>query len=365
MQRVELEHKSYPLYILLDEEFNVIKNVLRYIKFLDNTGKAPNTIKSYCYHLKLFYKFLSQSNLSLEDVNYEKLANFVGWLRNPSGHVNVENIDSKKAKRAESTVNSVLNATINYLEFLSRSGDVVALDLFKMERGRQFKSFLHHITKGKLRRKNTLKLREKKKVIKTLSRDEVKEIIEACHSFRDKFLILLLYEGGLRIGEALSLRLEDIITWDNEIKIVPRDETLNETYIKNKKERIIHVTRELMGLYTNYLVHEYCEELNHDYVFINLRGQNIGQPLKYHSVADLVKRISKRTGIDFNLHQLRHSHATDLINNGWDESYVQKRLGHAHVQTTRQFYVHPSNNHMKKEYKRYLAMREVDENDSN
>ena len=68
VQKVIVEEKSYPLYILLDKEFEVIEPVKRFIKYLDNTGKAPNTIKTYCYHLKLFYEFMSQSTIELGDV---------------------------------------------------------------------------------------------------------------------------------------------------------------------------------------------------------------------------------------------------------------------------------------------------------
>lgn len=298
-----------------------------------------------------------QSDISLKEINYEDLSNFVGWLRNPSGFINIDNLRPVVSKREESTVNLILNVAVNYLEFLERSNELKKIDLYKMRMGRGSKSFLHHINKGKLYKKNTLRLREKKKLLKVLDRKEVKQIVDACHSLRDKLLILLLYEGGLRIGEALSLRLEDVITWDNEIKITPRDENVNEAYVKNKKARSVHISKELMGLYTDYLVHEYNEELEHDYIFINLRGPNLGQPLKYHSVSDLVKRIVHNTEIEFNLHKLRHSHATELVNNGWDPSYVQKRLGHAHVQTTLQTYVHPSNEIMKKEYKKYLLQK--------
>src|SRR5699024_775219 len=117
-----------------------------------------------------------------------------------------------------------------------------------------------------------------------------------------------------------------------------------------------------MGLYTQYLVHEYLDNLNSDYIFINLSGPNKGHPLKYNSVADLVKRISRKTVIDFILHQLRNTHAQVLINSSWNESYVQKRLGYANVQTTRQFYVHTSNEYMKKQYKKYLDMRKDENN---
>ena len=54
---------------------------------------------------------------------------------------------------------------------------------------------------------------------------------------------MLMYEGGLRIGEVLSLRIEDICTWDNKIHITPRDHNENGAYIKLKKERQLMLAR--------------------------------------------------------------------------------------------------------------------------
>nr|AEP69224.1 transposase A [Staphylococcus cohnii]AEX07582.1 transposase A [Staphylococcus cohnii]CAG29647.1 transposase A [Mammaliicoccus lentus] len=359
VQKVIVEEKSYPLYILLDKEFEVIEPVKRFIKYLDNTGKAPNTIKTYCYHLKLFYEFMSQSRIELGDLQFEDLANFVGWLRNPAGHLKVIDIQPKKAKREETSVNSILNAVTSFLEYLNRTENFKAIDMSKEARGRNFKGFLHHISKGRSYKKNILKLRVKKKLVQVLEHGQVKAIIEACHTKRDKLLIMLMYEGGLRIGEALSLRIEDISTWDNQINIRPRDHNENGAYIKLKKERTIDVSKELMALYTDYLVHEYGEDLDHDYIFINLKDSYFGHPLKYQSVLDLIRRLGKRTGITFTAHILRHTHATELIRSGWDGAYVQKRLGHAHVQTTLDTYVHLSDQDMKNEYKKYLQGRET------
>ncbi|HFD7529489.1 TPA: tyrosine-type recombinase/integrase [Staphylococcus aureus] len=374
VQKVIVEEKSYPLYILLDKEFEVIEPVKRFIKYLDNTGKAPNTIKTYCYHLKLFYEFMSQSRIELGDLQFEDLANFVGWLRNPAGHLKVIDIQPKKAKREETSVNSILNAVTSFLEYLNRTElnavtsfleylnrteNFKAIDMSKEARGRNFKGFLHHISKGRSYKKNILKLRVKKKLVQVLEHGQVKAIIEACHTKRDKLLIMLMYEGGLRIGEALSLRIEDISTWDNQINIRPRDHNENGAYIKLKKERTIDVSKELMALYTDYLVHEYGEDLDHDYIFINLKDSYFGHPLKYQSVLDLIRRLGKRTGITFTAHILRHTHATELIRSGWDAAYVQKRLGHAHVQTTLDTYVHLSDQDMKNEYKKYLQGRET------
>ncbi|WP_039230549.1 tyrosine-type recombinase/integrase [Bacillus thermotolerans] len=82
------------------------------------------------------------------------------------------------------------------------------------------------------------------------------------------------------------------------------------------------------------------------------------KPLKYQSVLDLVRRIVKRTGIEFTSHMLRHTHATQLIREGWDVAFVQKRLGHAHVQTTLNTYVHLSDQDMKNEFNKYLERKE-------
>lgn len=355
VQKILVENKPYPLFILLDNEYQIIEPVMSYIKYLDNTGKSPNTIKAYCYHLKLFYEFMNQKEITLSDISFEQLADFVGWLRYPTP-TNVIDLQPKEAIREESTVNTILNAVMSYLEYLSRLGKFKSIDVFKQARGRKFKGFLHHINKGKYR-KNVLKLREKKKQIKTLTPEEVKQIVDACHTKRDKLIIMLMYEGGLRIGEVLSLRLEDIATWDNQIHLTPRDVNINGSYIKLRKGRTIHVSKELMALYTDYLVYEYGEDLEHDYVFISLKDKYYGEPLKYQSVLDLVRRIVKRTGIEFTPHTLRHTHATQLIRDGWDAAHVQKRLGHANVQTTLNTYVHLSNKDMKHEFQKYLDGR--------
>ncbi len=66
VQKVIVKKKSYPLYILLDNNFDVVEPVKRYIKHLDNTGKVPNTYKSKCYHLKLFYEIIRQRGVLAE-----------------------------------------------------------------------------------------------------------------------------------------------------------------------------------------------------------------------------------------------------------------------------------------------------------
>ncbi|RCW77143.1 phage integrase family protein with SAM-like domain [Saliterribacillus persicus] len=65
---------------------------------MDNSGKAPNTIKTYRYHLKLFYEFMSQRGIGLEELKFKEMSNFVGWLSNPTEEVKVIDLKPKKAK---------------------------------------------------------------------------------------------------------------------------------------------------------------------------------------------------------------------------------------------------------------------------
>ena len=133
VQKIVVENKNYPLYLLLDNHYEIVVPVMRFIKYLDNTGKSPNTVKTYCYHLKQFYVFIGQRKIRLEDVNFEELANFIGWLRNPTEDINVIDIKPKEAKREESTINAILNAVISFLAYLGRIGNLEKLIFLRMQ----------------------------------------------------------------------------------------------------------------------------------------------------------------------------------------------------------------------------------------
>jgi integrase/recombinase XerD len=359
VQKISVDNKPYPLYILLDDEFRVVDIVMKYIKFLDSTGKSPNTIKTYCYHLKLYFEYIKQIKKEPEEIGFEDISNFVGWLRNPTGKINVYNLVPQEAIRTETTVNLIINAVTSFYGYLERLGAFEDSSFFYKETKfpKHYKSFLHHATKCQTQKKNIFKLKVKKKLIKVLSREQIKDLLNACNNIRDKLILMIMYEGGLRVGEVLGLRHEDIVSWDNQIKIVHRQYNVNESYAKSMIDREVDVSKEVMKLYTDYIINEYDDEVGSDYVFINFRGMNYGEPLKYHSVLDLFIRLKKKTGIEVTPHVLRHSHATELIRNGWDAAYIQKRLGHVNVQTTINTYIHLSNDDMKEKYKEYLQRK--------
>lgn len=363
VQRVRLPNSNRQSWLVIGDDYLPIEPIQAYLKYLESLERSPNTIASYAGHLKLFWEFLQLTHLDWREVNLEKLADFIHWLRSPEPKV--VQIQPVVAKRTERTINTILSAVCSFYEFQERIGTTEGVNAYRyqFQPGRKYKSFLHHINKGKEVRTRLLKVKEPKKFPGCLTPEQVKLLVDGCNRIRDRFLVCLLYETGLRIGEALGLRHEDIYsTGENEIHIVPRTDNFNGARVKGTSERVVHVTKELMRLYSDYLIEEYPEDIDCDYVFVNIWEGNRGNPMTYAAVDSLFKRLRKKTGLNVHPHLLRHTHATELIRADWDMAYVQKRLGHASVQTTINTYTHLDSNDLKKAYKQYLGKKKDDSN---
>jgi integrase/recombinase XerD len=89
-------------------------------------------------------------------------------------------------------------------------------------------------------------------------------------------------------------------------------------------------------------LHTEYGDCDSDYVFVNLWGQPQGHPLTYAAVYDLVRRLRRRTGLDFDPHWYRHTYATRLLRAGTPVEVVSKLLGHASITTTLNVYGHLS-----------------------
>jgi integrase/recombinase XerD len=334
-------------YMLVDENGTPVIPVTKYLKYLDNTSKANNTLKSYCHHLKLFFQFLKQKNKSYKDADIDLLSEFISWLRNPHQHANTIQLKETKAKRAESTVNTILTCIIGFYDYLMRVEDYEKdlSDKIKKQisnNHRSFKPFLHHISKGKTMNKNILKIKEPRRKILTLSKKQVQAIHDACSNIRDELLIRILYEGGLRIGEALSLWIEDFDTGTTSVRVRKSKTT-------NGQGRKVYISADTINLFQDYLIDIHDSDTN--FVFINLSGPNKGNPLNYRATYDVVERVKRKTGINFTPHMLRHTYATELHEHT-DISIIQKLLGHANIQTTIHTYVHPSDETIRKEWEK-------------
>lgn len=358
VQRVRIPNSDRVTWVVLGDDYLPIRPIRVYLRYLENIERSPNTIHTYANHLQLYWEFLQDSHFNWLEVTLESLADFIHWLRSPEPRVVA--IQPQESKRSEKTINAILTAVCGFYEFQERLGATEGIDVYRyqFQPGRKYKSFLHHINKGKEVRTRLLKLKEPHTFPGILTPEQVKRLISACSCLRSKFLICLLYETGMRIGQALGLRHEDIRSWDNEIQIIPRSNNANGVRAKSKDPLVIHVSKELMTLYSDYLLNEYPEDVDSDYVFVNIWEGEVGKPITYSTINELFRQLEKKSSIKVNPHLFRHTHATELIRQGWDMAHVQKRLGHASIQTTINTYTHLTNDDLKSAYQQYLEKRE-------
>ena len=158
---------------------------------------------------------------------------------------------------------------------------------------------------------------------------------------RDAVIMELLYATGLRVGELVSLDLQDV--------------DLSESYIrcmgKGSKERIVHLYPKALEELRRYLKSARIALLGHrrtePSLFVNHRGERLTRQW----VWTILKTNARKAGIEQNItpHTLRHSFATHLLQNGASLRHVQELLGHSSISTT-QVYTHLTNGYVQKEY---------------
>ena len=347
VQRVIMPGSQMESWTVLGDDWVPLEPVERFLAYLAAIERSPNTVKAYAHDLKDWFVFLAGRGLDWQTVTLEDVAGFVAWLRLPpaarAGQVLV--LPTAEHHCSESSVNRKLAALSTFCEFHARRGAPLSGLLTTMmpagKGGAQqssFKPFLHHVTKGMDQRRRVIKLRSSAPQARVLTVGEAQSILDACGHLRDRFLFALLLDTGMRIGEALGLRHEDLAIAERQVTVMPR-ENANHARVKGGRSRHIPASGELLRLYADYLNTEYGS-LDSDYVFVNLWGRPHGAPLTYPAVYDLVTRLRRQTGVLFDPHWFRHTYATWLLRRGAGMEVVRDLLGHASITTTVDTYGH-------------------------
>jgi integrase/recombinase XerD len=327
---------------VLDERFESVEPIEVYLAHLVAIERSPNTLRAYASSLRLFFDFLAELGVAWDAVGLDEVGRFVSWLRRPADGVVIP-MDAAST-RAASTVNRHLAAVFGLYDFHARRGVGVATELVQWRHGGRgsYRPFLEGVG-GRSRRtlRRPVRLRTQRRLPETLNPEQIASLLAACEHTRDRLLIALLAETGMRVGQALGLRHSDFVSRDKTIHIVPRSDNANGARAKCRNEAAIPVSGALVRLYSEYLFDEYGD-VDSDYVFVNLFAPPVGRPLRYSAVAGLVGRLRARTGIEFTLHVLRHSAASEWIRSGVPIEVVSKLLTHANVTTTSGTYVHLS-----------------------
>jgi integrase len=339
VQRVVMPLTGSLSWTVLDDDGEPLEPVESYLAYLAALERSPNTQRAYATSLKLWFAFLGRIGQGWQDVDVNDVARFVSWLRAPADNVVV--LDGGDSLRSAATVNRHLAAVFGLYEHHARFGIDVAAGLVSWRRvGRgSYKPLLHHVTKGRPVPTRPVKLAVPRRTPRTLGPQELVAVLAAPERARDRFLLALLAETGMRVGQALGLRHADFVSRAKQIHIVPREDNANGARAKLRSAAVIPVTASLVRSYSDYMHAEYGE-VDSDYIFVNLWSGRIGAPMTYSAVHDLVGRIRARTGVEFTLHMLRHTHATELVRSGMHIEVVARLLTHRSSVTTSQTYIH-------------------------
>ena len=280
-----------------------------FLKYLNNEKRySEKTIISYEEDLKIYSNFLDDNNIGYKKINRDQIRKFLHEL------------DDMKKKN--SSISRLLSALRHFYAYLVLH-DKVNNNPFKLV-------------------KNPKK---DKKLPNFLQVDELENIFDVIDTetdlgMRNRALVELLYASGLRVSEASNLELDDIDFSNREIRILG----------KGNKERIVYFgeyASKYLNLYIRGSRNSLLNGKTSSYVFIN----NNGGQLSSRGIELVIDKVCKEAALKHHIspHSLRHTFATDLLNNGADLKSVQEMLGHASLSTT-QIYTHITNERLRSVY---------------
>lgn len=293
-------------------DFIKLDNVNKFYDFMLQKNYSEHTILSYVNDLYYLYEFVKKD---LVKVTEEDIRDYLELL-------NLKKEQVTSIRRKISTFKS-------FYKFLYKNGIIDKKDypLLKIAYPKQ-----------------------EKKLPKFIYYNDLLEIIDEASKnkdgIRDKLIIEMLYATGMRVSELVNVKLNDI-DFNNRRIIVCG---------KGNKERIVYY-----GEYAEKVLKEYLEshQISDDkYIFVNSKGEKITDRGIRYIIDNIMKKLSVKTHVT--PHVLRHTFATDMLNNGCDIKIVQELLGHSTLKTT-EVYTHVTNDRLKEVYYRCFPRRDKDE----
>jgi site-specific recombinase XerD len=306
-----------------------------YSIYLDlNQGYSVNTVATYKLNIFHFLIFLKEKKIKLKKINRDVISDYTFFLRN------TKNNSSKSIRLKIAILRSFFKYLKEKLEILKNNPIGKGDFRYRVEK-KDAKSL------GENQIDSLLKclMAEKEKLSKLLFTTSGKKILLNKQFFafnRDYLLIKLLLSTGLRISEALNIKIRDIDFADKSIMIRGKGNKLREVFF------------DIDGLEKDFL--DYVEDikklsLNHDYMFVSIKNYS---RLTSRGFQLLLKKYLNMAGITTAItpHNLRHTFASISIEKGCNIKAVSQLLGHSNVQITIDTYTHLSNEHVREVIKR-------------
>ncbi len=282
------------------------KDFLNYLQFQKRF--SPLSVQSYESDLNQFQTFLDQnfSGPGLSGLSHHHIRDYLASL-------------FEKGLSARS-VNRKLSTLKSYFKFLCRSGVLEMNPAQKVTGPKVKKTLPSFVDEGQM-----------EKVFSEL------EFAEGFEGQRNRLIIDLLYQTGMRRAELLHLTEADVDQYSLQLKVLG----------KRNKERIIPFNLELKNSIKKYLELKAAEGLTNPLLLVSVKGKALSAVALTKIVKDVLSQVT--TSSKKSPHVLRHSFATHLLNHGADINAVKELLGHANLFTT-QVYTHNTIEKLKKSY---------------
>src|SRR5258707_1116896 len=379
------------MWYLVDANLDFVSEVKLFLDWKAATKHAPATIKAYCARLLWFYRFLAQQQLRVEEVTATHLTEFVIWLQHPGRTYPQKASLTGIQPLSASSINLIVQEIADLYRFLVRRGliaqsPVVYVAAFSRGKWAIERDLLAHTQRRFQAQRLEIRVKEPTRRPPTISEQEFQIFVNTISDarspqadpggFRDRLICLMLKEGGFRLGELLGMRLEDLDFGKRGVHVRFRADNENAARAKAGygRDRLVHLPPSLLGLLDLYLTEVWIDaplRTNHLWVVLNKHARNregqntCGTALNAAAVESMFQHYTKRSGIRVHPHQLRHSHATDLVRSylredqSVDWKFIQERLGHASVVTTMETYVHLESEDRQLAYHTFVARRDT------
>jgi integrase len=341
--------------VLLDSFGKPIPIVAAFLHHLSARAYSPNTLIAYAHDLQHLWQFLLARELSWDEFRPPHALAFLEYLRTITNPRPVQRLaltlatvaDGRAAVRlAPATINRILAAVSTFYEYAILSGQLERQNPIEKhadsnlqrvsERHRPFMA-------GASRQqpvRRSVSVKTVQRLPRPLSDEQVTALLGALRCQRDLALVRLMLDGGLRPGEALGMHLEDIAYGRRRVVIRHRNDHPKGVRSKSHVERVVDLHEPItLAAVSSYVMTERPAEADSPLLFlVGGHGRRRLEPLGYPALVKLFARACERADIRepwITPHALRHTHATRMWEGGMRELTLQKRLGHASLESTR------------------------------
>lgn len=314
----------------------LVEDVDAYLRYLRAIGSSRNTARAYAGHLALFFRWLHVRDAEWEHLSFDGLCTFAADLSDGSLRSNQGGGEPRPiTPRSRATCEAVMAAVYSFLDYWKLEGKGPSdIRLYREGTNRRATthSFLAHIEQRRSQQERRVKFRGPKPLPPQIINfeDDFERLLTHARTYRDKALLSALYDGGLRISQAIGLHHPDIDVARKSVRITRREDNANGALSKRRTQFHVSVPDRFITYYGLSLTDEQLMlDIDSDYVFVNLSHSNRGAPMQYLNALRVVQAIGRRAGIpDLTPHKLRHTHGTALAKAGWSAPQIAARLGH-------------------------------------